>query len=66
VAPELIQDAFTPEAVAAETVRLLTDAELRRRTKAALREVRAKLGGEGASRRAAEIVLETAGSGRRA
>jgi lipid-A-disaccharide synthase len=60
VAPELIQDAFTPEAVAAETVPLLTDAELRRRTKAALGEVRAKLGGEGASRRAAEIVFETA------
>jgi lipid-A-disaccharide synthase len=60
VAPELIQDDFTPEAVAAEAERLMTDAELRRRTKAALGEVRVKLGGEGASRRAAEIVLETA------
>ncbi len=55
VAPELIQDDFTPEAVANETARLLTDADLRRRTKAALGEVRARLGGEGASQRAAEI-----------
>jgi lipid-A-disaccharide synthase len=65
VAPELIQDGFTPETVAVEAARLLTDPDLRRRTKAALGEVRARLGGEGASRRAAEIVLETAHSGRR-
>ncbi len=65
VAPELIQDDFTPEAVASETARLLTDADVRRRTKAALGEVRARLGGEGASRRAAEIVLDTARSGSR-
>ncbi len=65
VAPELIQDGFTPETVAVEAARLLTDSDLRLRTKAALGEVRARLGGEGASRRAAEIVLETAHSGRR-
>jgi lipid-A-disaccharide synthase len=65
VAPELIQDGFTPETVAVEAARLLTDPDLRRRTKAALGEVRARLGGEGASRRAAGIVLETAHSGRR-
>jgi lipid-A-disaccharide synthase len=65
VAPELVQDALTPEAVADEAARLLADAELRARTRTALREVRARLGGEGASLRAAEIVLETAGSSRR-
>lgn len=65
VAPELIQDDFTPEAVANETARQLTDADLRRRTIAALREVKTRLGGEGASRRVAEIVLETAAGNRR-
>ncbi|HEY3384001.1 MAG TPA: lipid-A-disaccharide synthase [Vicinamibacterales bacterium] len=60
VAPELIQDGFTAEAVAAETVRLLTDRALRERTVASLREVKERLGGSGATRRAAEIVLETA------
>jgi lipid-A-disaccharide synthase len=60
VAPELIQDGFTPGAVAEHAVRLLTDAGARAQTLAALRDVRVKLGGGGASRRAAEIVLDTA------
>jgi lipid-A-disaccharide synthase len=60
VAPELIQDGFTADAVADHAVRLLTDASARERAIAALREVKAKLGGGGASRRAAEIVLATA------
>jgi lipid-A-disaccharide synthase len=60
VAPELIQDGFTADAVADHAVRLLTDASARERAIAALREVKAKLGGGGASRRAAEIVLDTA------
>lgn len=62
VAPELIQDGLTPDAVAEETVRLLTDAGTRQWTLTALRDVKTKLGGCGASRRAAEIVLETARS----
>jgi lipid-A-disaccharide synthase len=61
VAPELIQEGFTATAVAAETARLLTDGDARARMVSALREVKARLGGHGASRRAAEAVLEVAG-----
>jgi lipid-A-disaccharide synthase len=64
VVPELVQEACTPEAVAGHAVRLLTDAALRSSTRDALREVRTRLGGEGASRQAAEIVLELARRGR--
>jgi lipid-A-disaccharide synthase len=59
VAPELIQEGFTPDVVAAETIRLLTDETARDRMVASLRDVKARLGGDGASRRAAEAVLET-------
>jgi lipid-A-disaccharide synthase len=62
VAPELIQDGFTAEAVAEHAVHLLTDRVAGARAIAALRDVKARLGGGGASRRAAEIVLETARS----
>jgi lipid-A-disaccharide synthase len=58
VVVELIQDACTPEAVAAEAVRLLTDDHYRRRMLASLEEVKRKLGGPGASDRAAEAILE--------
>ncbi|MDQ3488973.1 MAG: lipid-A-disaccharide synthase [Acidobacteriota bacterium] len=57
---ELIQDAFTPEAVAAEALRLLTDRDHAARVKTDLRAVREKLGGRGASRRAADAVLSVA------
>jgi len=60
VAPELIQDAFTPDAVAREAVRLLTDPDQRARTVDALRLVKVKLGGGGATGRAADAVLEVA------
>lgn len=60
IAPELIQADFTPEAVAEHTIRLLLHEGLREVTIKGLREVKAKLGGTGASRRAAEVVLETA------
>jgi lipid-A-disaccharide synthase len=60
VVPELIQDAFTPEAVAAEALRALTDPAHAARVKADLAAVRAKLGTAGASRRAAEAVIEVA------
>ena len=57
IVPELIQDAFTPAAVAAETVRYFADPDYAERTRAALCDVRAKLGTPGASRRAAGHVL---------
>ena len=65
VVPELIQDAFTAEAVSEETVRLLTDPQHASRMRNDLREVRSRLGDPGASRRAAEAVLEVARSRRR-
>lgn len=55
VAPELVQDDFTPEKVAAEVGRLLDSPEARQEMKRALAEVRAKLGSGGAIERAAEI-----------
>jgi lipid-A-disaccharide synthase len=55
---ELIQDDCTPEAVAAEAVALITDADYRRRMIGALENVRERLGGPGASDRAAEAVLD--------
>jgi lipid-A-disaccharide synthase len=61
VVPELIQDAFTPAAVCAEAVRMLTDPSYAARIRQDLREVRMRLGDAGASRRAAEAVLEVAG-----
>jgi lipid-A-disaccharide synthase len=64
VVPELIQDAFTPEAVATEALRILTDPAHAAHVRSELREVRGKLGVPGASRRAAEAVLEVARAGR--
>jgi len=60
VVPELLQDALTPDAVAGEVVRFLTDAELAGRTRAALADVRDRLGTPGASLRAARRILEAA------
>jgi lipid-A-disaccharide synthase len=57
IVPELIQDAFTPDAVAAEAVSMLKDAGRAERIRGQLAEVRHKLGGPGASRRAAEAIL---------
>lgn len=61
VVPELIQDAFTPEAVAADAVSMLTDRGRAARIREGLARVRERLGGPGASRRAAEAILEVAG-----
>jgi lipid-A-disaccharide synthase len=58
IVKELIQDDCTPEAVAAEAVALLTDADYRGRMIGALQGVRVRLGGPGASDRAAEAVLD--------
>ena len=55
---ELIQDDCTPEAVTSEAVRILTDQPYRDEMIAALDDVRQKLGGPGASDRAAEAVLD--------
>jgi lipid-A-disaccharide synthase len=60
VVPELIQDAFTPEAVAQEAIRVVTDPAHAARVRADLREVRGKLGRPGASARAARAVLAVA------
>lgn len=61
LAPELVQDAFTPERLAAEAGRLLgADGEAVRR---GLARVRARLGEPGASARAAAAVLAVAGGG---
>jgi lipid-A-disaccharide synthase len=65
IVPELIQEAFTPAAVAEEAVRVLTDASHAARVRADLADVRARLGAVGASRRAAEEVLAVARGGRR-
>jgi lipid-A-disaccharide synthase len=60
IVPELIQDGFTPERVAAETIRLFEDRELHARTREALRRVRERLGEPGATGRAADAVLAVA------
>jgi lipid-A-disaccharide synthase len=60
VVPELIQDAFTPDRVAGEALKLLTDSEYAAQTRRDLHEVRTRLGEPGASRRAARAVLEVA------
>jgi lipid-A-disaccharide synthase len=60
VVPELIQQDFTPAAVAREALAVLQDPAAASRVRADLRAVRARLGGPGASRRAAQAVLDVA------
>jgi lipid-A-disaccharide synthase len=60
IVPELIQAGCTPEAVASEVIRYLTDPSHAARTRAALAEVRDRLGPGGASARAASAILELA------
>jgi lipid-A-disaccharide synthase len=62
IVPELIQDGFTPETVADETISMLTDRGRAARIRDGLRRVRARLGGPGASRLAAENILQVAES----
>ena len=64
VVPELIQEDFTPDRVASEALRVLTNPAHAATVRAALGEVRGKLGAPGASRRAAEAVIEVARHGR--
>ena len=60
VVPELIQEAFTPDAVASEAIRLLTDHAYAEGMRRELHAVKSRLGDPGASRRAARAVLEVA------
>ena len=60
IVPELIQDACTADAIAAEAVSFLTDRDRWERTRARLAETRAKLGPPGSSARVAEAVLGVA------
>jgi lipid-A-disaccharide synthase len=64
VVPELMQDDFTPEAAAAEALRVLLDPQHAARVKADLSAVRDRLGTAGASRRAAEAVVDAARRGK--
>ena len=57
IVPELIQHDFTPEAVAREAISMLTDRSRAAEIRDGLREVRQKLGGVGASHRAAKAIL---------
>lgn len=56
VVPELVQNDFTPERLASETVRLLDSLEARTEMRRGLAEVRAKLGPPGAVERAADLI----------
>lgn len=60
IVPELIQDDFTPESVAAEALKVLSDPAHAARVRDDLQRVRGKLGTPGASRRAAQAVLDVA------
>ena len=57
IVPELVQDLFTPDAVAREAISMLTDRDRAARIRERLAEVRARLGGPGASRRAAQAII---------
>ncbi len=65
IVPELVQDAFTPEAVAREAISMLRDHARAAKIRAGLATVRSRLGGPGASRRAAEAILRIADRGLR-
>lgn len=61
VVPELLQDEAVPEKIAGATVRLVANQTERIRMLTGLAEVRKRLGGPGASSKAARLALETAG-----
>jgi lipid-A-disaccharide synthase len=58
VVPELIQDEATPERIASEIRELLVRRGRAREMKAALAEIRGKLGAPGASQRTARIACD--------
>lgn len=61
VAPEFVQEALQPSRVADELLRLLGERAHADAQRAALAEVRAKLGTPGAARRVAEMISDLAG-----
>jgi lipid-A-disaccharide synthase len=63
VVPELIQDDFSPERVATETLRLLQDPNARDVMRRGLEEVRRRLGPPGAVERAADEIAVLVGKG---
>jgi lipid-A-disaccharide synthase len=56
VVPELVQDDFTPDRVASEVLQLLQEPNARTSMRAALAQVRARLGPPGAVERAADAI----------
>jgi len=58
VVPEFIQNNARPKKIAAEALRILTDANIRKTQIEKLSRVKEKLGEPGASRRAAELALK--------
>ena len=58
IVPELIQHDFTPQAVASEVVSFLSDRQRVAAVRAGYARVRQRLGGPGASRRAAQAILD--------
>jgi lipid-A-disaccharide synthase len=63
IVPELVQEEFTPARVAGEAIAILTDKHRVLRIREGLARVREKLGGPGASRRAAEAILKVVAAG---
>ena len=61
VVPELVQNDFTPEKVAAEVLQLLQDPNSRRTMRMGLEEVRKRLGPPGAVQRAADSIAALLG-----
>ena len=62
IIPELLQDAVTPERIANELKPLITDSAAREAMLAGFKEVRERLGGPGASKRAAGVALNLLGA----
>lgn len=58
VVPELLQNEVTPERITIELARLLFDEKAGQEMRAGLALVRARLGGPGASKRAADLALQ--------
>ena len=65
ILPELLQDQVTPEAIAAQSVQLLLNEDIRSQALADMEEVNAKLGETGAVKRVAAVILEVADQNRR-